>query len=466
MAADASTTGESQGLDAQAKRDMRKVALASLAGTSIEWYDFFLYGTAAALIFPNAFFSAETPEGVRLILSFLTFAAGFLARPIGGVIFGHFGDSIGRKRTLVIALVMMGVGSTLIGLLPTYALIGVAAPILLVLLRFIQGLAIGGQWGGAMLLVTENAPANQRGYWGAYAQAGALVGLIIANLAFLGLSNAMSDAAFTSWGWRLPFLASIALIGVSMYIQLKLEDTPAFKALQARAAGHKGEDVMPPGEAFEKVAAEKPKGPSPILEALRLYPGRIGLAAGAFLSIQVTFYIMVAFVIAYGTSADGPGLSRNTVLAAVLIASAIQIPTQFWASAFSDKHGRRGIYMVGAALSGVWAFAVFPLIDTGNFYLITLAILVGFVLLGMQYGPQAAFFTELFSTHVRYSGASLGYQIGAILGGALAPTFAVALWTNFGVMYVAAYMALAAALTVLSVLMLTETKGADLETAS
>lgn len=464
MSSEASTAPES--IDPNAEKNMRKVALTALAGTSIEWYDFFLYGTAAALVFPAAFFPEDMPPMVALIASFSTFAVGFIARPVGGIIFGHFGDRIGRKRTLVIALMMMGVGTTLIGLLPTYGAIGALAPLLLVALRFVQGLAIGGQWGGAMLLVTETAPDNKRGYYGAYAQAGAPVGIILANLAFLIISALVSDDAFQSWGWRLPFLASVVLIGISMYVQLHLEDTPAFKELQKLKEAHppEGEEIMPPDEAFEAVVAEKvPEGGrSPVLEAIRLYPGRIALAAGAFLSIQVTFYILVAFVVAYGSNEAGLGLPRNTMLSAVLLASALQIPFQFWAAAYSDKKGRRGVYLAGALLSGVWAFALFPLIDTGNYLLILIALTGGLGFLGMQYGPQAAFFTELFSTHVRYSGASLGYQVGAILGGALAPTIAVLLWNEYGIIWVSAYIALAAVLTIISVLMLTETHGTDL----
>jgi MFS family permease len=452
--------------DPDTRRNMRKVALTALAGTSIEWYDFFIYGTAAALVFPAAFFPDDMPPMVALIASFSTFAVGFVARPLGGIIFGHFGDRVGRKRTLVIALMMMGVGTLLIGLLPTYQTIGVLAPLTLVLLRFVQGLAIGGQWGGAMLLVTENAPANKRGYYGAYAQAGAPVGVILANLAFLLISGSVSEQAFMDWGWRVPFLASIVLVGVSMYVQLHLEDTPAFKQLQKLELEHphQGEDIMPPGEAFEAVVAESlpPGSRSPVLEALRLYPGRIALAAGAFLSIQVAFYILIAFVVAYGSNSAGLGLPRDTMLAAVLIAATLQILFQFWAAAYSDRHGRRGIYLAGAVLSGLWAFALFPLIDTGNFLLIVLGITGGLGFLGMQYGPQAAFFTELFSTHVRYSGASLGYQVGAIIGGALAPTIAVLLWNKYGIVYVSAYIALACVLTIISVLMLTETHGKDI----
>ena len=426
------------------KSNMRKVALTALAGTSIEWYDFFLYGAAAALVFPTVFFGSATPT-VALILSLLTFAAGFVARPIGGVIFGHFGDRIGRKRTLVIALMLMGVSSTLIGFLPTYAMIGVAAPILLTLLRFAQGLAIGGQWGGAMLLVTENAPDDKRGYYGAYAQAGAPVGVILANLAFIITSALVSEESFNTWGWRIPFLASAVLIGISMYIQLNLEDTRAFKELEALKQKRQENDPDAP----------IPVVRSPIVEVIRKYPKRIALAAGAFLSIQVTFYILIAFLLVYGvTSAE---MSREDMLAAVLIASALMIPTQFLFSAYSDRHGRRGIFMLGAVLTAAWAFVVFPLVDTGNFWLIVLAITVGLLFLGMMYGPQAAFFTELFSTEVRYSGASLGYQLGAILGGAFAPAIAVKLWTEYDILWVSVYIAFASTLTLLSVKALTET---------
>ena len=422
------------------KSNMQKVALTALAGTSIEWYDFFLYGAAAALIFPTAFFGEATPS-TALILSLLTFAAGFIARPIGGIIFGHYGDRVGRKKTLVIALILMGVSSTLIGLLPTYAMIGVTAPILLTSLRFAQGLAIGGQWGGAMLLVTESAPSDKRGYYGAFAQAGAPVGVILANLAFIITSSLVSEESFYSWGWRIPFLASAILIGISMYIQLNLEDTKAFKELQAMREVHEDNN-----QAVNR---------SPILEAIKKYPKRIALAAGAFLSIQVTFYILIAFLLAYGVSSAE--ISRDDMLAAVLIASAIMVPCQFIFSSYSDRHGRKGIFMAGAIFTGLWAFAIFPLVDTGNFWLIVLAITMGLIFVGMMYGPQAAFFTELFSTEVRYSGATLGYQFGAILGGAFAPTIAAFLWNNYGIFWVSVYIAFASLMTLFSVMALTET---------
>jgi MFS family permease len=452
MVADSGTaTDVNSEESAHVEASMRKVALTALAGTSIEWYDFFLYATAAALVFPSAFFPDSTPT-MGLILSFGTFAFGFIARPLGGILFGHFGDRVGRKRTLVIALMMMGIASTLIGLLPTFATIGIAAPILLSLLRFTQGLAIGGQWGGAMLLVTESAPADKRGYYGAYAQAGAPVGVILANVAFMIISYSVSEEAFMNWGWRIPFISSVLLIGISMYVQLHMEETDAFKELQ---------------ELQKKKQAEQPEAVvvrrSPVLEAIVKYPKRIALAAGAFLSIQVSFYILIGFVLAYGTDADGAGMTRDQMLFAVLLASVLQIPAQFMAASYSDRNGRRGIFMLGAILTGVWAFALFPLIDTGNFWLIVLGLSGGLMFLGMMYGPQAAFFTELFSTEVRYSGASLGYQTGAILGGAFAPTIATILWTEYSIVWVSVYIAIASALSLISVMMLTETYKTSLD---
>ena len=431
--------------DNKTESNIKKVALTSLSGTSIEWYDFFLYGAAAGLVFPKLFFGEVDPT-TALILSFLTFAAGFIARPVGGIIFGHFGDIVGRKKTLVIALMLMGVSSTMIGLLPTYETIGIAAPLLLTFLRFCQGIAIGGQWGGAMLLVTESAPSNRRGFYGAYAQAGAPVGVILANIAFISVSSLTTEEDFLSWGWRIPFLISFVLVLISMYIQLRLEDTKAFKELEST----KSQDQ----DNRRQIKS------SPILEALRRYPGRISLAAGAFLSIQVTFYILVAFILAYGVQTTE--LSRNDILMAVLIGSALMVPTQFVFSDYSDKHGRKGIFMTGAVLTALWSFALFPLIDTGNFYLVIVGVTGGLVFLGMMYGPQAAFFAELFSTEVRYSGASLGYQIGAIIGGSFAPTIATLLWKNYDIFWVSAYIAFASLLSLISVNFLTETYQRDL----
>ena len=436
-------------------KSMRKVALTALAGTSVEWYDFFLYATAAALVFPVAFFPESTPT-MGLILSFGTFAFGFIARPLGGIIFGHWGDKVGRKKTLVIALVLMGTASTLIGLLPTYASIGIAAPILLSILRFAQGLAIGGQWGGAMLLVTESAPDNKRGHYGAYAQAGAPVGVILANLSFILISSLVSEQFFMTWGWRIPFLASVVLIAISMYLQVHMEDTEAFKELEERKS--KLDHGSGP-----KVSKER----SPILEAMARYPRQILLAAGAFISVQVTFYILIGFVLAYGSDPNGAAMTRENLLMAVLIGSAMQIVAQFLAAGYSDRHGRRGVFIFGAALLGLWGFILFPLIDTGSFWLTVFGISGGLVFVGMMYGPQAAFYTELFGTEVRYSGVSLGYQLGAIVGGAFAPTIATALWreSTIGIFGVSIYIAFASIGTIASVMLLTETFQSSLHEA-
>jgi MFS family permease len=398
------------------------------------------------LVFPILFFPDDMPRYVSLLASFSTFAVGFLARPVGGIVFGHFGDRVGRKAALVTALMMMGVATTLIGLLPSYEQIGPLAPVLLIFLRFVQGLAVGGQWGGAMLLVTENAPSNQRGFYGAFAQCGAPAGLVLANLAFLAVSGSLSDEAFMDWGWRVPFISSVLLIGLSLYVQLKLEDTEAFKELA---------EASQPTEA-------KPR--SPVLKALTTYPREIALAAGSFLGVQVTFYICVAFIISYGTDPEGLNIARSDMLTAVLVSTMFAIPANFFFGAWSDRHGRRGVYKLGAILTGIWAFVMFAMIDTGNWYLITAGLSISHIFISMMYGPQAALLSELFSTEVRYSGASLGYQLGAILGGGFAPIIATTLLLIFGSsMWVAAYIALANVLTWFAIHALKETDNRDLD---
>ena len=445
-------------------RSVRKVALTALAATSIEWYDFFLYGTAAALIFPTVFFPAEMPPLVSQLASFSTFAVGFNARPIGGIVFGHFGDRVGRKRALVTALLMMGIATTLIGCLPSYAVAGALAPLLLIVLRFVQGLAIGGQWAGAVLLATESAPPGQRGFYGSLAQTGAPIGTILANLAFLLVSTSLTDQAFLAWGWRVPFLASVVLIALGLYVQLRLEDTAAFRELRvlkerrdAEVASERARQSRIGIEAARaELAAERQ--PSPVLEALRTYPRQIALAAGSFIAAQVTFYILVAFVIAYGSGASGLGIPRSTMLVGVLIGAVVMIPGVIVAAVVSDRHGRRGVIMFAAAALALWGFALFPLIDTRSLLWISVGIGVGQVLVGAMYGPQAAFFAEIFETRVRYSGASLGYQLGGILGGGLAPIIATALLARYGnTTGISVYIALACLVSFVSVRWLKET---------
>ena len=425
------------------QESLMRVALVSLAGTTIEWYDFFLYGTAAALVFPKLFFPASMPALVALTASFSTFAVGFIARPIGAVIFGHFGDRAGRKAALVVAMLAMGVATTLIGCLPTYAAVGIVAPVLLIVLRFVQGLAIGGQWGGAMLLVTETAPAAKRGFYGAFAQAGVPVGVVLANLAFLISTTATSVEGFAAWGWRVPFLLSIVLVGLGLFVKFRVEDSATFRQARPQVARR-----------------------SPIIEAFRQHPREIALAAGAFVSGNLAFYILITFVLAYENAAGLP-LSRPAMLTAVLISMGVMFPALFIFGALSDRVGRRRIFMAGALLAGLWAFALFPLIDTGSLAWTAFALCVGHLFGAMMYGPQAALFAELFDTHVRYSGASLGYQIGSIFGGALAPIIATALLAEFqNSVWISVYIAVACAVSLISVAMLKETRGLALHGAT
>lgn len=419
------------------RSDIAKAGIASLTASSIEWYDFFIYLTAAALVFPSLFFpNSSAVAGV--LAAFSTAAVGFVARPIGGVLFGHFGDRLGRKPTLVIALMLMGAATVLVGLLPSYATIGVAAPVLLFVLRFCQGLAIGGQWGGAVLLATEYAPPNRRGLFGSFAQTGVPVGVIFGNVVFLTISHFTSDAQFAAWGWRAPFLVGVLLIGVAMYIQLRLEDTPAFRQLE------------------EKQEAAGTDERSPVLEVITQHPKQILLAGGAFFVVNGAFYILISGILDYGTR--DLGLSSDAMLAAVLISSAVAIPATIGFAALTDRVGRRSVYLTGAVLLGLWGFPMFLMIDTKSIVLITIALALGQTFLSMMYGPQAALYAEMFTAKVRYSGASLGYQGASVFAGGLAPIIMVWLLAKTGTsLSVSFYILAMAAITFISVYLITET---------
>ena len=438
------------------ERSILKVALTALAGSSIEWYDFFIYGTAAALVFPNLFFPGFG-DTAGTILSYSTFAVGFVARPIGGLIFGHFGDKYGRKKALVTALVLMGIGTTAIGLLPGYATIGIAAPILLVTMRLLQGICIGGQWGGAVLLATESAPTEKRGFYGSFAQMGVPVAVLISNIIFLIIAATLGDGALVAWAWRIPFLLSVLLIALGLYIQLKLEDTPAFRHLQEYREQHQSEE--------ERREAEEAAG-SPVWEVLRTYPKEIALAAGAFIAINANLYILITYILDYATAEVG--LPQSTVLTAVLISSVAGLLAIGGFAALSDLIGRRLPYMAGAVLLGLWGLFVFwPLVDSGSPGALVLALVVAQIFLSMMYGPQAAFYSEIFTTKVRYSGASMGYQIGSVFGGALAPIIATALLAATGTSFaVGAYMAVVCAITGVCAFLLSETYGRDMDETS
>jgi metabolite-proton symporter len=418
--------------------NMTRVVMTSLAASSIEWYDFFIYGTAAALVFPKLFFAADLPPAVAQLAAFSTFAVGFIARPVGGVVFGHFGDKFGRKQALVTAMMIMGLATTAVGLMPSYKTIGVAAPVILIALRFLQGLAVGGQWGGAALLAIENAPVQKRGFYGSFAQMGVPAGVITANLIFTIMGKWVAPAAFADWGWRIPFLLSILLVGLSLYVQLMLEDTAEFKALQKAEA---------------KTA---PKKGSPILAVIAKNPKEILLAAGSFVAANGTFYVMITYAVAYTTKTIG--VPKDSILGAVMLGSLISAPILPLTAALSDRFGRRGIFLAGAALEMLWAVPFFLLLNTGNFWAMSLALAGGLGFNSVMYGLQAAMMTEMFSTEFRYSGASLGYQIGAIFGGGFAPIIATALFAKYGTaMAISGYMAVLCAVSFLSVLVLTET---------
>jgi MFS transporter, MHS family, shikimate and dehydroshikimate transport protein len=382
---------------------------------------------------------------------------GFVARPVGGLIFGHFGDKFGRKRALVTALILMGIGTTAIGLMPGYATIGILAPILLVTLRFLQGVCIGGQWGGAVLLATESAPSEKRGFYGSFAQMGVPVAVLISNIIFLIIAASLGDDALVAWAWRIPFLLSVLLIGLGLYIQLRLEDTPAFRHLQEYREEHQSEE--------ERREAAEAAG-SPVWEVLRTYPKEIALAAGAFIAINANFYILITYILDYVTAEVG--LPESTVLTAVLISSVAGLMAIAGFAALSDVIGRRLPYMAGAVLLGLWSlFAFWPLVDSGNPGALVLALVLGQIFLSMMYGPQAAFYSEIFTTKVRYSGASMGYQFGSVLGGALAPIIATSLLAATGTSFsVGAYMAVVCAITGVCAFLLAETYGSDMDEAA
>ncbi|XVS66356.1 MFS transporter [Actinosynnema sp. CA-299493] len=426
----------------QPKKSFAKVVIASLIGTTIEWYDFFLYGSAAALVFNKLFFPTADPLNGTL-LAFTTYAIGFLARPLGGLVFGHFGDKVGRKKLLVLSLVLMGGATFAMGLLPTYAAIGVAAPLLLTLLRLIQGFALGGEWGGAVLIVSEHGSAERRGFWASWPQAGVPMGNLLATAVLAVLAAVQTDEAFLSWGWRVPFLLSGVLVLIGLWIRLSVSESPIFLAAQ------------------KKVEAGKVKEKPPIVTVLRDHWREVLIAMGARMAENVSYYVITAFILVYITSELG--MPRSAGLNAVLIASFVHLVTIPMWGALSDRIGRRTTYLIGAVGIGLWMFVFFALLDTKSFFPMTLAVTVGLFLHGAMYGPQAAFFSELFGTKVRYSGASIGYQLASIGAGAVAPLIATALLAAYDSSFpIVLYVLGMCVLTVIAVVVAKETKGSSL----
>lgn len=406
-----------------------RATVASCIGTVIEAYDYLLYGLSAALVFPQLFFPSLDPH-LGTMATFGTFAVGFIGRPMGGIIAGHYGDKMGRKNVLIFTMVIAGLASVLMGLLPTYGAIGIWAPILLIVLRLLQGTAFGGEWAGAVLMTSEHAPQGRRGFYASWPQVGSPAGLVLAIVALTLVSRLPTDQ-FLSWGWRVPFLFSIVLVAVGMYTRLKVLESPEFK--HAKEAG--------------TVAR------TPIIEAIRVHPRNILLTAGLQFGFQVCIYILVVFMLSYATVQIG--FSRGATLSGVLIGSLVMIAAIIGFSILSDRVGRRPVIVGGSVAVALFSFPLFWLIDTGNVAMLWFAIAAAMAGTAAIFGPMAALVAESFKIHVRFSGASLGYQLGAVLGGGFTPIVATALVAWAGDSWVvSAYMFLAMVITGLSALML------------
>ncbi|MFB9387677.1 MFS transporter [Pseudonocardia petroleophila] len=419
----ASTAGPAQ---------LRRVALASAVGTTIEWYDYFIYSTAAALIFGSQFFSTLEPASATLA-AFATLGVGFIARPVGGILWGHFGDRVGRKAMLVASLLLMGVATVGVGLLPTFAQIGVWAPVLLLVLRLLQGLSAGGEWGGAALMAVEHAPAGQKGRYGAYSQIGVPAGLILAQLVFVLVGATLTDEQFAAWGWRLPFLLSIVLVAVGLFIRLRIEESPVFRELRSG----------------------RERARLPMVEVFRERPRELLIASVSFIANTAIGYVFLAYLLSYGTSVLG--LSRTLMLTVVIVGSVSWLVSIIVAARWSDRVGRKPVYLVGSVLLVVWPVPFFLLIDTGDPALMVVSVIVLTIGLGLSYGPQSALFAEMFEARYRYSGASFSYAVGAVLGGGFAPVVATALQSATGTsLSVAAYMIATAVVSLLAVLAIRE----------
>jgi len=433
------------GADAPPQNSIVKVVFASLVGTAVEWYDFFLYGSAAALVFGKLFFPSSDPV-TGTLLAFGTYALGFVARPLGGVVFGHFGDRVGRKKMLVVALLMMGIATFAIGLLPTYASIGLAAPILLLACRLVQGFAVGGEWGGAVLMASEHGTDARRGFWSSWPQAGVPLGNMLATGVLFVLAAFQSDAQFEAWGWRIPFLLSAVLVGIGLWVRLQLEESPVFK------------------EARDEIAAKKDQDSHmPILEVVKTYPKEVFIAMGMRMAENISYYIFTIVVLTYAT--DFADVGTDLILQMLLIGAAFQFLLIPAIGALSDRVGRRPLYLAGAVGVAVWSYFFFDLATSEDSGKVLLAVVVGLFFHSLMYAPQAAFFSELFGTSVRYTGASVGYQLASIFAGALAPIIAVKLLdTGDGdnTLAVAIYVTVASVITIIAVLFAVETKGTSM----
>jgi MFS family permease len=435
MSSQAAVSGDS--LDPERAGHLRRAILASTVGTTIEWYDFFLYSTASGLIFPQLFFPNSDPL-TGTLNSFGIYFVGFIARPIGAAIFGHFGDRVGRKTTLIASLILMGIGTFLVALVPGYDQIGIGGAIILSALRFIQGVGVGGEWGGSVLLSMEWGRHGRRGFNASWPQFGVPAGLLLANLAFLAFSL-ISGPSFTSWGWRVPFLLSLVLVAIGLWIRLGIIETPTFLRL------------------VEQRRVER----QPVLEVIKRHPKEILLAALARMSEQAPFYVFTTFVFTYGTLALG--YTRDFLLPPVLVASVLGFVLIPLSGYLSDLYGRKPVYMTGAALTGLWGFVYFGMLDTKVAAVVFIAIALSLVTHNIQYGPQAAMIAESFPPQLRYSGASIGYQLASVFAGGPAPLIATALYGAYKSGFaVGVYILLCAVITLVAVGLMRERARTDI----
>ncbi|RBM01996.1 MFS transporter [Glutamicibacter soli] len=413
-----------------------------MAGTIVEWYEFFLYATAATLVFNKVFFPDSGNDLDNIIKAFLTYAVGFIARPIGGIVFGHFGDKYGRKHLLQVAIILVGVTTFLMGCLPTYDMIGYAAPILLIVLRFLQGFAVGGEWGGAVLLVAEHAPNRERGFWASWPQAAVPIGNLLATIVLLVLSFTLSDEAFLAWGWRVGFWLSVVIVGVGYYIRTKVSDAPIFH------------------EAKAEMEANAAAGYG-VAEVFKRYPRGVFTAMGLRFAENILYYMVVTFSITYmSVQLD---MQTSNILTLMLLAHVFHAIVVPLVGRFTDTLGRRPVYAAGAGLMIVWAVVAFPMFNTRNDAIILLAIVAGLAVHALMYAGQPAIMAEMFPTRMRYSGVSLGYQVTSIVAGSMAPIIAAALLRASGSWVpVAGYIVFAALVTLVAVYFLRESKGVDL----
>jgi MFS family permease len=424
-------------------KGLRRVVAASMAGTVVEWYEFFLYGTAATLVFNKVFFSASTSELDAILAAFVTYAVGFAARPIGGVVFGHFGDKYGRKKLLQFSILLVGASTFLMGCLPTFGQIGYWAPALLVVLRFLQGFAVGGEWGGAILLVAEHSPNRDRGFWASWPQAGVPAGNLLATIVLLVLTNTLTETAFLSWGWRVAFWLSAVVVLIGYYIRTKVTDAPIFVAAQRDA---------------ERIKATS----FSVLEVLKRYPRGVFTAMGLRFGENIMYYLVVTFSITYLKTQVHA--NTTSILAYLLVAHVVHFVAIPLVGRLADRYGRRPVYFVGAVACGTWGFFAFPMMNSGNYVVITAAVTIGLVFHAIMYAPQPALMAEMFPTRMRYSGVSLGYQVTAIVAGSLAPIIAVKLLEIYdSSVPIAVYLAAACTVTLVAVVVSRETKGIDLK---